>query len=66
MADTWDRYLSFFIVSYKIRAVTYYFHSIEILTKNTDLNTITAADEELYNLTTIGVYIVINLDTEAY
>jgi hypothetical protein len=59
------RRLSSLITSYEVRAVVYYFHSIEILTKYTDLDTITTADEEPYNLTTIGVYIVIDFNTEA-
>jgi hypothetical protein len=49
----------------KLGAVAYYFHSIEILTKYTDLGTIAAADEEPYNLTAVGVYTAINVDTEA-
>jgi hypothetical protein len=57
--------LSSLITSYKIRVVTYYFHNIEILTKYTNLNTITIIDEELYNLSAIGVYIAIDFDTEA-
>jgi hypothetical protein len=59
------RRLSSLITSYEVRAVTYRFHSIEILTKYTDLGTITTADEEPYNLTAIGVYTAIDLDTEA-
>jgi hypothetical protein len=57
--------LSSLITSYKIRAVAYYFHSIKILTKYTNLSTITATDEEPYNLSAIDVYIAIDLDTEA-
>jgi hypothetical protein len=59
------RRLSSLITSYKIRIVVYYFYSIEILTKYINLNTITTTDEELYNFTTISVYIVINFNTEA-
>jgi hypothetical protein len=60
------RYLSSLITLYKVKIIIYYFHSIEILTKNTNLDTIITTDEELYNLTIIGVYITIDLDTEAY
>jgi hypothetical protein len=59
------RRLSSLVASYEVRAVAYCFHSIEILTKYTDLGTIAAADEEPYNLTAVGVYTAINLDTEA-
>jgi hypothetical protein len=57
--------LSSLITSYKVRAITYYFNSIKILTKNTNLGTITTTDKELYNLTAIGVNIAIDLNTEA-
>jgi hypothetical protein len=53
------------ITSYKVRAVAYYFYSIKILTKYTNLGTITTTDEELYNFTTISVYITIDFNTEA-
>jgi hypothetical protein len=59
------RRLSSLITSYEVRAVAYYFYSIEILTKYTDLSTITTTDEELYNFSAIGVYIAIYFDTEA-
>ena len=59
------RCLSSLVTSYEIRAVAYCFHSVEILTKYTDLGTIAAADEEPYNLTAVGVYTAIDLDTEA-
>jgi hypothetical protein len=59
------RRFSSLITSYEVRAVAYCFHSIEILTKYINLGTITAADEEPYNLTTVGVYITIDLNTEA-
>jgi hypothetical protein len=57
--------LSSLITSYKVRAVVYCFHSIKILTKYTNLGTITAADKELYNFTAIRVNTVIDLNTEA-
>src|SRR5437868_5013100 len=59
------RRLSSLVTSYEIRAVAYYFHSMEILTKYTNLSTIAATDEEPYNLSAIGVYTAIDLDTEA-
>jgi hypothetical protein len=59
------RCLSSLITSYKVRAVVYYFHNIKILIKYINLGTIAAADKELYNFTIIGVYITIDLDTEA-
>ena len=59
------RRLSSLITSYKVRAVAYCFHRMEILTKYTDLGTIAAADEEPYNLTAIGVYTAIDLNAEA-
>jgi hypothetical protein len=59
------RRLSSLITSYKVKAIAYCFHSIKILTKYTNLGTITAIDEESYNLTAIGVYTAINLDIEA-
>jgi hypothetical protein len=49
----------------EIRAIPYCFHSIEILTKYTDLGTVAAADEEPYNLTAVCVYIAVDLNTEA-
>jgi hypothetical protein len=52
------------IASYKVRAVTYYLNNIEILTKDTDLGTIAAADKESYNLTAIGVDTAIDLNAE--
>jgi hypothetical protein len=57
--------LSSLITSYEVKVVAYYFHSIEILTKYTDLSTITTTDEELYNLTAVGVYITIDFNAEA-
>lgn len=59
------RCFSLLVASYEVRVVAYCFYSIEILTKYTDLNTITTADKELYDFTAIGVYIAINLDIEA-
>jgi hypothetical protein len=59
------RCLSSLITSYKVRVIPYCFHSIEILMKYTDLSTVTAADEEPYNLTAVCVYIVIDLNIEA-
>jgi hypothetical protein len=59
------RRLSSLVTSYEVRAVAYCFHSIEILTKYTNLSTIAATDEEPYSLTAIDVYIAIDLDTEA-
>jgi hypothetical protein len=53
------------ITSYKVRTVVYCFHRIKILTKYTDLGTITAADEESYNFTAVGVYTAIDLNAEA-
>ena len=59
------RRLSSLIASYKVRAITYCFDSIEILTKDTDLGPIAAADKEPYNLTAIGVDTAIDLNAEA-
>jgi hypothetical protein len=59
---SYHRCLSSLITSYKVRAIVYRFHSIEILTKYTDLDTVTAADEESYNLTAICVYTAIDLN----
>jgi hypothetical protein len=59
------RRLSSLVTSYEVRVVAYCLHSIEILTKYTDLDTIAAADEELYNLTAVGIYTAIDLNTEA-
>ena len=53
------------ITSYEVRAVAYCFYSREILTKNTDLSTIAVADEEPYNLTTIGVHTAIDFNAKA-
>jgi hypothetical protein len=59
------RYLSSLITPYKVRIIAYCFYNIEILAKDAGLGTITAADEEPYNLTTIGVYTAIDLDIKA-
>jgi hypothetical protein len=58
------RRLSSLVASYKVKAITYCFNSIKILTKDTDLGTIAAADKELYNLTAIGVDTAIDLNVE--
>jgi hypothetical protein len=58
------RRLSSLIASYKVKAITYYFNSIKILTKDTDLGTIAATDKKLYNLTVIGVDTAIDLNAE--
>jgi hypothetical protein len=39
---------------------------MEILTKYINLNIIIIIDEELYNFTTIRVYIAINIDIKTY
>jgi hypothetical protein len=59
------RRLSSLVTPYEVRAVAYCFHSIEILTKYTNLGTIAAADEEPYNLTAIGIHTAIDLNAEA-
>jgi hypothetical protein len=65
MRISYYRRLSSLVASYKVKAVAYYFYSAKILTKYTNLGTITTADKEPYNLTTIGVDIAINLNAEA-
>jgi hypothetical protein len=59
------RCLSSLITPYKVKVVAYYFHSIKILTKYTNLNMIITINEKLYNLITIGVYITIDFNPEA-
>jgi len=59
------RRLSSLVTSYEVRAVAYCLHSIEILTKHTDLGTIAVTDKEPYNLTAVGVYTAIDLNAEA-
>jgi hypothetical protein len=59
------RRLSSLITPYEVKVVVYYFHNIKILTKYTNLGTITTTDEKLYNLTAIGVYIAIDLNLKA-
>jgi hypothetical protein len=59
------RGLSSLVTSSEVRAVACCFHSVEILTKYTDLGTITATDKEPYNLTTLGVDTAIDLNAEA-
>jgi hypothetical protein len=58
------RRLSSLVASYKVRAITYYFNSIKILMKDTDLGTITITDKKLYNFTVIGVDTAIDLNAE--
>jgi V8-like Glu-specific endopeptidase len=50
--DYYKRFSSL-ITSYKVKIVVYYFYNIKILTKYTNLDTITIIDEELYNFTAI-------------
>jgi hypothetical protein len=57
--------LSSFIASYKVRVVAYCFNSIKILTKYTNLGTITTTNKELYNFTAISVNITIDLNIKA-
>ena len=59
------RCLSSLVTSYEVRAIPYCFHSIEILTKYTNLCTVAATDEEPYNLTAVCVYTAIDLNSEA-
>jgi hypothetical protein len=64
MRINYYRRLSSLVVSYKVKAITYYFNSMEILMKDTNLGTIPTADKELYNLTAISVDIAIDLNAE--
>jgi hypothetical protein len=59
------RRLSSLIALYKVKVVAYCFHSVKILTKYTDLGTITITDKKLYNLIIISVNTAINLNVEA-
>jgi hypothetical protein len=66
MRISYYRRLSSLVTPYKAKVVAYYFHSIKILMKYTDLGTIAATDEKLYNFTAIGVYTAIDLNPEAW
>jgi hypothetical protein len=59
------RRLSSLVASYEVRAITYCFDSIEILTKDTNLGTIVTADKEPYNLTAIDIDTAIDLNADA-
>ena len=61
----YHRRLSSLVASYEVRAITYCFDSIEILTEDTDLGAIVTADKEPYNLAAISVDTAIDLNAEA-